>query len=182
LLEGFLGLESGFVISKIRLAAKIRRLSEAAIPEVSAGHALTYTLALALNLSKKALGEKKTVRVVEKCQPVTIHYVDMVAFRKAVLTNLSIPVFVGTLGCPVSNLGQRRYLPSFRTKGFTYQATLSGISRLGAWRGRQRMDLQIIVNFPFATCFFFPTIPSFAYVATFDLFRYAIKRCLSYEC
>ena len=33
-----------------------------------------------------------------------------------------------------------------------------------------------------SVCFFFPTIPTFTYISTFDVFRYGIKRCLSYEC
>jgi hypothetical protein len=114
------------VMSKVRLLTKIRRLGEATNPERSAGRPdfAHYTPAFALNPSKKAW--KNPLRLVEKCQLVTIHYVDMATFRQVVLTSLSNPVFLR----PVPTLGQRRYLPSCRTKGSPYHLTLSRIFRL----------------------------------------------------
>ena len=84
---------------------------------------LYYTLAFILQLRWKVQKKKRNpVMVFEKCQLGRIHYVNMATFSQIILTSLSIPVSLGTLGRPGSTLSQRRYLLSCWTKGFSTPA------------------------------------------------------------
>ena len=67
---------------------------------------------------------KAPVRVVEKCQLGTIHYVDMATIRQVVPTSLSTPVSLGAFGRPGPTLGQRRNWSSCQTNGFPIPANL----------------------------------------------------------
>ena len=94
---------------------KNRHLGEVTIAAWSAGCGLTLVLYSGIHLTTEVKSTKKKrnpVMVFEKCQLGRIHYVNMATFSQIILTSLSIPVSLGTLGRPGSTLSQRRYLLS----------------------------------------------------------------------
>jgi hypothetical protein len=84
-----------------------------AVPRLS-----SYTLAFVLQVRKNH--GKTSVRVEEKCQLGAIPFVDQAAVVAATDRNLQHPRFALQVGQVI--LGQRKYLPSCRTKGFRASA------------------------------------------------------------